>query len=247
MNNKKNLLLLGIAVAAIGVFIIPSTMSMFVGQHRWYSVTTASSQYDLCQRCHIAEVSEWKANTGAHNAYRSWSMKNGPDPGCFCHQVNQTNLATFGFDSSRMKQFKFEVFNETGQLNTSRESWNISNGTSWRSESTPHAAVTIECIDCHYNASAQLNNTNEAHKTFYLQTKNTTLNPYGSNNTACMACHTMIGLNITMTRIRSGIILNATHNANYTWTVTVETNTSALTSNSTYYQPGVAYNSTNLP
>ncbi len=239
MNYNKNLILLGIAVAAIGVFIIPSTMSMFVGQHRWYSVTTASSQYDLCERCHIAEVGEWKANTGAHSAYKAWTVINtGVDPGCFCHQVNQTRLANFGFNSSQMTQFNFEVFNETGKLNSSNASWNwTNNGTSWRTQNTPHAAITIECVDCHYNASAQLNNTNEAHRSFYLQAKNTTLNTYGSNNTACMACHTMVGLNITMTRIRSGIILNATHNPDYTWTVNVTTNTTQLTSNSTYYPP----------
>jgi hypothetical protein len=233
MNYNKNLILLCIAVAAIGVFIIPSTMSMFVGQHRWYSVTTASSQYDLCERCHIAEVGEWKANTGAHSAYRARVT---PDPGCFCHQVNRTKVADFGFNSSLIKDYKFEVFNETGLLNTTAESWNWTNGTSWRSQSTPHAAITIECVDCHYNASSQLNNTEEAHKSFYEQTKNTT-NTYGSNNTACMACHTMVGLNITMTRIRSGIIINATHNSNYTWTVNVSTNTTEMTSNSTYIPP----------
>lgn len=242
MDKKGNLLLIGIALTAISVFIIPSTMSMFVGQHRWYSVTSASAQYDLCQRCHIAEVSEWKANTGAHAAYRTWTKsETGVDPGCFCHQINQTRLATFGFDSSQMKQFNFEVFNESGQLNTSKDSWKWTNKTSFRSQSTPHAAVTIECVDCHYNASAQLNNTNEAHKAFFLQTKNTTLNPYGSNNTACMACHTMVGLNITMTRVKSGIIIQGTHNPNYTWTVNVATNTTELTSNSTYLLP----NSTN--
>ena len=241
MKSNKNLILLCIAVAAIGIFIIPSTMSMFVGQHRWYSVTTSSSQYDICERCHIAEVGEWKANTGAHSAYRAWTTsETGVDPGCFCHQVNQTRLTNFGFNSSQMTQFNFEVFNETGKLNSTQDSWNWTNGTSWRSENTPHAAITIECVDCHYNASVQLNNTNEAHKSFYLQAKNTTLNPYGSNNTACMACHTMVGLNITMTRIRSGIILNATHNADYTWTLNVTTNTTEMTTDSTYFQPNVS-------
>lgn len=241
MSNKTNFILLGIAIAAIGVFMIPSTLSMFMGQHRWYSVTSASSQYELCERCHIAEVGEWKANTGAHKAYRAWTVsETGTDPGCFCHQVNQTRLTNFGFNTSLMTQFNFEVFNENGKLNSSRESWNWTNGTSWRTQNTPHAAVTIECVDCHYNASAQLNKSNEAHKSFYLQAKNTTLNPYGSNNTACMACHTMVGLNITMSRIRSGIILNATHNPDYTWTVNVTTNTTEMTSNSTYYPANVS-------
>lgn len=231
---KKNLLLLGFAVVAIGLFVIPNTMSMFMGQHRWYSVRTASSQYQLCQRCHIAEVGEWQANTGAHAAYKAWvTSTTGADPGCFCHQVNQTNLQSFGFNTTNLSaRFSFEQFNGTGGLNGSNStSWS----TAWRTRNTPHAAITIECIDCHYNASAQLNNTNEAHKSFYDQAKNMTLNPYGTNNTACMACHTMVGLNITMRRVQGGIIINATHNPDYTWTINVTTNTTNMTGNPTYY------------
>lgn len=225
---KRNLILLGVAVIAIGIFIIPSTMSMFVGQHRWYSVRTASAQYDMCQRCHIAEVGEWQANTGAHNTYKTWvTSASGADPGCFCHQVNNTNLASFGFNTSRMTNFGFEQFNASGSINSSNSTWS----SAWRSSSTPHAAVTIACIDCHYNASAQLNNTNEAHGAFYNESKNST---YGTANTACMACHTMVGLNITITRVKSGIIISATHNANYTWTINVTTNTTEMTTNSTY-------------
>jgi hypothetical protein len=31
--DRKSTVLLGVAIVAIGLFIIPSTMSMFVGQH----------------------------------------------------------------------------------------------------------------------------------------------------------------------------------------------------------------------
>ncbi len=231
---KKNLLLLGFAVVAIGLFVIPNTMSMFVGQHRWYSVRTASDQYVLCQRCHIAEVGEWQANTGAHFAYKTWVINTtSADPGCFCHQINNTNLVSFGFSASNLTNFGFVQFNGTGSLNGSNAS-NWSNA--WRTKNTPHAAITIACIDCHYNASTQLNNTNEAHGAFYNESKNST---YGSANTACMACHTMVGLNITMRRIQGGIIINASHNANYSWTINVTTNES-LSSNSTYYPANVS-------
>ena len=236
--DRKSTLLLGLAIVAIGLFIIPSTMSMFVGQHRWYSVRATSDQYDMCQRCHTTEVGEWKANTGAHAAYRVWSMsETGVDPGCFCHQINETRLGEFGFDTSQITDFNFEIFNETGGLNSTRASWE----TAWRTNATPHAAVTIECVSCHYNASTQLNNTNSAHRQFFVQAKNTTLNPYGTNNTACMACHTMVGLNITMTRVGSGIIVNATHNEDYTWTVNVTTNTTAMTTDATYYPANETY------
>ncbi len=229
---KKNLLLLGFAVVAIGLFVIPNTMSMFVGQHRWYSVRTASSQYDLCERCHIAEVNEWTLNTGAHSTYKEWMEHNtsGGDPGCFCHQINNTNLVSFGFSASNLTDFGFEQFNVSGGINGSNTTWS----NAWRTKNTPHAAITIACIDCHYNASAQLNNTNEAHGAFYNETKNST---YGSANTACMACHTMVGLNITMRRVQGGIIINASHNPDYTWTINVTTNTTNMTGESRYLPP----------
>jgi len=223
--DKKNIIILGFAIVAIGLFIIPSTMSMFVGSHRWYSVTTASDQYEMCQRCHFAEVGEWQANTGAHAAYRAWMIEDtGVDPGCFCHQINVTALEEFGISSTEIDTFGYEVFNETGLLNTSIDSWTWTNNTSWRTTNTPHAAITIECISCHTNASEQLNNTNEAHRPFFEQSKNTSENPLGSNNTACMACHTMVGLNITMERIEGGLFIYANHTEDYNWTISVTLN-----------------------
>jgi hypothetical protein len=229
--DRKSTLLLGFAIVAIGLFIIPSTMSMFVGQHRWYSVRTIGDQYAMCQRCHTAEVGEWQANTGAHAAYAA----DNPTIGCFCHQINGTSLTEWGFNASRIDSHGFEIFNETGLLNISDGSWSWTNNTSWRTTDTPHAAITIECVSCHYNASEQLNNTNSAHRQFFVQAKNASLNPYGTNNTACMACHTMVGLNINITRVQSGINVTATHNPDYTWTVNVTTNTTETTSGGTYY------------
>lgn len=226
--DKKSIFILGFAIVAIGLFIIPSTMSMFMGSHRWYTVTSASGQYDMCERCHFAEVGEWKANTGAHSAYSAVMSVDGRDPGCFCHQINATALEEFGINRTAIDNFGYEIFNESGDLNTSiQDDWNES----WRTKSTPHAAITIECISCHTNASAQLNNENEAHKPFFDQSRNSSV---GSNNTACMACHTMIGLNITMNRVEGGLFINATHLENYTWTINVTTN-NTRTSESQYW------------
>ena len=220
--DKKSTVLLGFAIVAIGLFIIPSTMSMFVGQHRWYSVRTAESQYAMCERCHTAEVGEWSANTGAHATYAAEN----PTIGCFCHQINESSLIEWGFNTSGIDGHGFEIFNETGDISNTPSTW------TWRTNDTPHAAITIECINCHYNATTQLSNEHSAHKAFFEQANAST---YGTNNTACMACHTMVGLNITMTRVKSGINVNATHNANYTWTVDVATNTTEMTSGGTYY------------
>jgi len=225
--DKKSILILGFAIVAIGLFIIPSTMSMFMGSHRWVSVTTAEGQYEMCGRCHVAEVGEWMANDGAHSAYTAVMAEEGRDPGCFCHQINTTAVGEFGLDTTEINNFGYEIFNESGELNTSlKERWN----TSWRTKETPHAAITIECIDCHTNATDQLDNENEAHKPFFAQARNSEV---GSNNTACMACHTMIGLNITMERVEGGLFINANHTNDYNWTIEVTTN-NTRTSESKY-------------
>jgi len=233
----NQILLLTFAVVAIGLFVLPNTMSMFVGQHSWFSVRTASAQYDLCRRCHTAEVGEWEANTGAHSAYRQYYIQHGGDPGCFCHQINVTRLNSWVINTSNVSAYGYEFFNQSGAINASDPgSWKAG----WRTNTTPHAATTIYCVDCHLNATAQLTKDTEAHKSFFLQAKNVSLNPAVTNNTACMACHTMVGLNVTMSRLYGGLIINATHEANYTWSINVTLNTTRTT-NSSYWPP----NSTN--
>ncbi len=56
-----------------------------------------------------------------------------------------------------------------------------------------------------------------------------------------MACHTMIGLNITMTRIGSGLDVSATHESDYSWTVNVTTNVTDMTTDAKYYPANVSY------
>ncbi len=233
----NQIILLAFAIIAIGLFVLPNTMSMFVGQHRWYSVRTASQQYDMCERCHFAEVGEWKANTGAHAEYKSWyTATGGGDPGCFCHQINMTRLQQFSINTTNVSSYGYVFFNQSGNVGDNPSTW----ANAWRNKTTPHAATTIFCIDCHLNATAQLTKNTEAHKAFFEQASNGSLNPAATNNTPCMACHTMVGLNVTMNRLHGGLIFNATHNADYTWTVNVTFNTTR-TNTSSYWPP----NSTN--
>ena len=214
---KKNILLLGIAIVAIGLFVIPSTMSMFVGQHSWYSVRTPAQQYDLCERCHQAEVGEWMSNTGAHATYRDQYSTSG----CFCHQVNETQIEGYGIDITNISAIGFEIFNESGNIGDTDDTW----GSEWRTQATPHAAITIACTSCHLNATAQLANDDSAHKAFQDEAVAS-----GNANTACMACHTMIGLNITMERNSGGLIIYGNHTINetgvYLWDVNVSINAS---------------------
>jgi len=201
----KNMILLSVAVLAIGLFVLPQTMAMFVGQHTWFSVRTPNSQYEMCQKCHVNEVEEWRLNEkngGAHSQYQH----DNSDEGCFCHQINETKLKAFGLTESMAPgayDLGFEHWNSTG---------NVTNGTDtgwyWRSNETPHAAVIIDCVDCHANEMKQINNPKSAHYKFWNLTTNGTGN--FDNNTACMACHTHTHLNITWTRLE-GLVITANH------------------------------------
>ena len=224
----KNMILLSFAVLAIGLFVLPQTMAMFVGQHTWFSVRTSVGQKELCIRCHEGEVAEWETNYAKHGAHSQYYQDTGTH--CFCHQINASELNA-DWKLADVDQHGFIHWNESGDV-LNKSTW------SFRTNDTPHAALVVLCTDCHRNASAQLNNSNSAHKVFYDETLN---QPDTNNNTACMACHTMVGLNITMERIKSGIEIVANHTGyTYpTWTVNASINTTNRTINSTYWAPGV--------
>jgi len=231
----KNMILLSVAILAIGLFVLPQTMAMFVGQHTWFSVRTSESQYELCEKCHVNEVAEWRANTangGAHSQYVQDETDN-----CFCHQIDEAALARFDLTEAMAPgayDLGFEHWNSTGNI-TNETTWY------WRSNATPHAAVIIDCVDCHYTEMEQIENENSAHFAFWNQTKNA---DNTDNNTACMACHTHTHLNITWLRIE-GLIINANHtDATKTgadaWDVSVDVDDTAHKSRVLYNDTGNA-------
>jgi hypothetical protein len=197
----KNMILLSVAVLAIGLFVLPQTMAMFIGQHTWFSVRTPTDEYALCEKCHINEVAEWNQNQVDNGAHSRYVAEYGE--GCFCHQINTTRLEEYHLTdaNSNISEFGFETWSDMGENLNDSANW------TWRSTTTPHAAVIVDCVDCHYNESQQIMNTNSAHYAFWNQTKNA---KNTDNNTACMACHTHTHLNITWVRL-SGINIVANH------------------------------------
>ena len=355
MSNKKGIFLLGFAVLAIGIFVLPSTMSMFVGQHNWYSVQTESQRDTVCKRCHLAEYQEFEANQGAHKTFKDDQQLGA---GCvMCHSVNVTALEDWGINVTSLSNeanatgtftftdnvtdgelvnitisgttYTFE-FNDTGgsaitsgyiavnisdllnttaaanlsvaingntstdtdvtatnptnvtvlltadtagavgnnigtTTNCTNATWSASTlrggfvskmehfnpsgldaddySAAWRTTSSPHAAITVDCVDCHWNASQQLLNDNEAHTAFYQSTINGS-DPFTANGStgisnpsaACIACHTHTSLNITFVR---AIGMNIT--ANHT---TGDWNMSTFEVNSSVYNTTSNFNET---
>ncbi len=74
MNSK--IILIGIAIVAIGLIALPQTFALFAGQHNWYYLTgTPDDNYGIpCQKCHADVYSELALSqaqgggAGVHNS-----------------------------------------------------------------------------------------------------------------------------------------------------------------------------------
>jgi len=96
MKLEKNLLLI-IAIIAIGMFVLPTTLSMFAGQHSWYDPDGGVP----CEKCHFLEREELTSgphavgyNTSIYNssnAYTGYWSAATVDARCYgCHQASDS-------------------------------------------------------------------------------------------------------------------------------------------------------------
>lgn len=208
-------LILAIAIIAIGLFILPSTLSMFVGQHQWYSVKNSSDMEELCAKCHADEVESWEANIVNGGAHATFDVNYPGVSGCtICHQINETILEDYNLDAS-LDGYEFEDFTQFGFDSATDEA-----SFRWRNQTTPHAAIKVDCADCHYNATVQLSKPDSAHSDFYNQSTNN-----ATESAACIGCHTMTDMNISWYKF-GGLNINATINKSTNlWEIVVTTNT----------------------
>ena len=216
----SQVLILAIAIIAIGLFILPSTLSMFVGQHEWFSVKNPDDMVLLCAKCHQPEVDEWQRNIDNGGAHATFDTNYEDTSGCtICHQINETILEDYNlYNITSLYGYEFEDFTQFGFDNETAAGDFI-----WRNQSTPHAAIKVDCADCHYNATKQLENPDSAHSDFYNQsTANAT------DSAACIGCHTMTDMDISWLKF-GGLNINASINKSTNlWEINVTTNTTLV-------------------
>lgn len=83
MNGR--LILGAIVFLAVGVLVLPPTVSLFVGQHDWYDIDAQGNQIP-CQKCH-ADVFQELNNNPYHKIWGNSSIADEDD--CRgCHQAN---------------------------------------------------------------------------------------------------------------------------------------------------------------
>ena len=181
-------ILLGIAIMAIGIGVLPQTIAMFAGQHNWYD-TTQPNQIP-CEKCH-GDISAELSQPGTTNTMHRIM-------GCDqCHVTAAPNSE--GLTRGPSGQFHaaataacIDCHNATLLYGTF--------------EHGP-ATGALGCLTCHKNpqsfpgnfsAVSILTGPEEVHKDFANQAINSKL--LKGANEACISCHTHVRVNITWSR-----------------------------------------------
>jgi len=197
--------LLMVAILAIGIFALPSTMAMFGGQHNWYDLEDDGNQVP-CIKCH-ADVYDEFQNTGIHKTLAGGTNSDSGDFGDAgtyevdqaCHACHRTDLTGYTYASG--------------------------DGSGSTPGAEAHAASTIACMECHeygvagldanystypfaggfanmsssafdYNDSAS-DGSKAAHNDFIAGAITDTL--MEDSNEACITCHTHVAIDINWT------------------------------------------------
>lgn len=191
VSNRTSLLF--IATVGIGIFLLPSTLSLFAGQHTFYAGDDVS-----CRKCHqdiFDELYYGSVTSGPHLSF-----------GQNCMACHRTGYTVMNVNNS------FGISPRLPYLSPNSFFLGINS-----SETGFHAATTLECVFCHDRVPPQLTNVSEAHTIFYqnatstrtLYYNNGTPKPNSGNqsvillkgaNTACIGCHTHIWINATWIR-----------------------------------------------
>lgn len=120
----NKIVLMIVAVVAVGIFVLPSTVSLFSGQHTWYDLSISGGGNDVpCEKCHVG-IGEEMQSGGDNGAHEGLTCS-------VCHRSASTGIiyarGSYGSGSGP--------------------------GPGGYQSATPgegaHAASTVECMDCH--------------------------------------------------------------------------------------------------
>ena len=187
---------LSIALLAIGMYFLPTTLSLFSGQHTFVGGVGEYSNVS-CRKCHEDIYVQVLAEGQTDIPHQSLSS---------CQTCHRTGNVWGGFAGAN--------FGPLGEQET-----NVT------ANPEAHAAVTVECVFCHTLVVEDLSTnpreilgSDEAHQTFYNASNQSTILKGG--NEACIGCHTHTMVNVTWVR-KTGYnmnvdILSGTWNLSYT-------------------------------
>ena len=232
MNNRQIVLLL-VAVLAIGIFALPSTIAMFGGQHNWYDLGDDGNQVP-CEKCH-ADIYDEMSNTGPHSNMSCW----------YCHRTSNLTGYTYasgdgtgslpGEEAHAASTVEcmdcHEGFAESDDCATCHDMVNstiTSHPTEWIDDAicgdchlgysggVPHGA-SIEAGGFNLTVTSDDTGTNAAHMAF-VQDADADPLMEGANE-ACITCHTHTAIDINWTHAYK-MSLNAVQDEDGNWDCT---------------------------
>ena len=147
MDGQK-VVLIATAIVALGIFVMPSTVSLFSGQHYWYNISGRSNEVP-CEKCHADIAAEMDTLIGPHTGETGFGrMKCG-----YCHRTFKIEIGDT--DPNTNEASGYDQYDD---VNTSLEAqylYTYASGDG--SGATPgkqsHAASTIPCMYCHSGGS----------------------------------------------------------------------------------------------
>jgi hypothetical protein len=176
-------IILCIAVIAIGMLMLPQTLSMFSGQHTWYD---PEGRGIPCDKCHFLEMAELASGPHSliyaqlYNSSASYGGTSGKVGGATFWGGDRVNDRCYGC-------------HQVGNNASGEGEWD-------NRDDVVHAAVTIACTDCHPWVAGALDRTISSHREFYNNLNLTEEGTLVGGNEACIGCHTSSGVNISWTR-----------------------------------------------
>ncbi|MDD5474660.1 MAG: hypothetical protein PHU34_11030 [Candidatus Methanoperedens sp.] len=211
MNSK--IILLSMAVIATGLFAMPTTLSLFAGQHSFVApdnVTCAKCHQDIYDSIQSSDMHRSVGTAGL--AWNDPANANALGICVGCHRVSDTYTNVTGIPS-----------NSLGYFNTTPTSLGYGN--------THTMVVTLECVQCHDQVPGKFLDANETHQPFYLEALNGTTNytiPLKGANEACLGCHSHTVVTLNWTR-PTGYNVNITENSSHKYILAFSQNTTTQT------------------
>jgi len=184
-----------VVLLAVGVMVLPSTVSLFAGQHNWYNISAAGNQIP-CEKCH-ADIKTELSNSAVHESFSCAD----------CHRANASityasGPATAGKEAhaaSTVACMLCHQFNSSGAYVNETAigippiagGFNVSGASGY--ETGPNAVYNYT------NSSAP--GLLAAHNDFVKDAINSSF--MEDSNEACIACHTHVAVQVNFTHYKA--------------------------------------------
>ena len=191
------LALVFIFVFTTGVYVLPSTVSLFAGQHLWYDVNPSGNQIP-CVKCH-ADILEELSSSPYHIKQKGDPTKADNEDCSFCHRVNSSITYAKGDGAGSW-------VGKEAHAASLIQCMYCHNASLYGAPRAGGFGITSNASDSGIYA---------AHKSFVLEAGNESL--MLGENEACISCHTQINLSFNYTTPRMmGIEISESYSADGT-------------------------------